>query len=181
MTHLPADRSADPLHDWWTRLDDETRQEADTNVLRDGYVMAVRTVWEALRQQGLPLHEAEKLIHTRYEALAAHIQRTPPDPLDLPSLTARATAHPGRAAAIEAVWDGDTVHSWFVVLLAILEDPPGEAHLATIYERRDGPSPATPATETGQALAHHLGVPFHFASPDVPDDQAPRWRSRHIE
>jgi hypothetical protein len=158
MTHLPADRSADPPHDWWTRLDDETRQEADANVLGDGYVMAVKTVWEALRPQGLPPHEAEKVIHTRYEALAAHIRRTPPDPLDLPSVTARATAPPGRAAAIEAVWDGDTVHGWFVVLLAILEGPPGEGRLATVHHRREGPSPATAATEAGQALADHLGV-----------------------
>ncbi|MFI1071819.1 hypothetical protein [Streptomyces puniciscabiei] len=32
--------------------------------------------------------------------------------------------------------------------------------------------------EAAQALAEHLGVPFHFASPDVPDDEAPRRRRR---
>ncbi|MEU7600451.1 hypothetical protein [Streptomyces sp. NPDC041003] len=28
----------------------------------------------------------------------------------------------------------------------------------------------------GSELAAHLGVPFHFASPDTLDDGAPRWR-----
>ncbi|WP_242488742.1 hypothetical protein [Streptomyces sp. DSM 110735] len=78
--------------------------------------------------------------------------------------------------AIEAVWDGDTVHDWFVVLLAILDTAPGESPLATIHHRRDAPAPATRATEAVSALAAHLDVPFHFASPDVPDDEAPRWR-----
>jgi hypothetical protein len=35
---------------------------------------------------------------------------------------------------------------------------------------------ATAAERAGRALAGHLSVPFHFASPDTPDDQAPRWR-----
>ncbi|MGW5432924.1 hypothetical protein ACWET9_37900 [Streptomyces sp. NPDC004059] len=43
-------------------------------------------------------------------------------------------------AAIEAVWDGDTVHDWFVCLVAVLEEPDSA-----------------------------------LASPDVPDDEAPRW------
>ncbi|MET8811903.1 hypothetical protein ABZW47_07860 [Streptomyces sp. NPDC004549] len=169
---LPA--PSRPAPDWWSRLDEATRREADTHVLHDRYLLAVRTVWEPLRPQGLGLHEAETLIHTRYASLAP--ARRPPDPLDTPSLTARAAALPGRVIAIEAVWDGDTVHDWFVVLLAILDTPPGESPLATIHHRRDAPSPATRATEAGSALAAHLDVPFHFASPDVPDDEAPRWR-----
>lgn len=28
----------------------------------------------------------------------------------------------------------------------------------------------------GQALADRLALPFHFASPETPDDEAPRWR-----
>lgn len=35
---------------------------------------------------------------------------------------------------------------------------------------------AVAAERAGQPLAEHLGVPFHFASPDKPDDEAPRWR-----
>ncbi|GHH83466.1 hypothetical protein [Streptomyces capitiformicae] len=165
------------MNDWWTQLDDRTRQEADAHVLDDRHLLAVKIVWEALRPLGLDLCEAQKIVHTRYEALVDRVRHTPPDPLDVPSLTARAAAHPGRVAAIEALWDGDTVHGWFVDLVAVLEDPEGEARLATVHHRPEGPSPATAATEAGQALADHLGVPFHFASPAVPDDEAPRWRT----
>ncbi|MER5599019.1 hypothetical protein [Streptomyces sp. NPDC002265] len=89
--------------------------------------------------------------------------------------------------AIEAVWDGDTVHDWFVRLLAITADPAGEAGMATVYwstaERYLGEEgthhtrhlAAVAAERAGRALAGHLSVPFHFASPDTPDDEAPRW------
>ncbi|MFH9087819.1 hypothetical protein [Streptomyces sp. NPDC017673] len=66
------------------------------------------------------------------------------------------------------------MHDWFVVLIAVLEDPDGDGHLATVHHRRDGSTPRTAAAEAGRALADHLGVPFHFPSPHVPDDQAPR-------
>ncbi|MFD8809831.1 hypothetical protein [Streptomyces sp. NPDC059597] len=169
---LPA--SDGPTPDWWSRLDEATRREADTHVLHDRRLWAVRAVWESLRPQGLGLHEAEALIHSRCASLTPGLR--PPDALDTPSLTARAAALPGRVIAIEAVWDGDTVHDWFVVLLAILDTPPGESPLATVHHRQGAPSPATRATEAGHALAGHLAIPFHFASPDVPDDEAPRWR-----
>ncbi|MFE2103532.1 hypothetical protein [Streptomyces sp. BK340] len=35
---------------------------------------------------------------------------------------------------------------------------------------------AAAATRAGTALAAHLSVPFHSASPGTPDDQAPRPR-----
>jgi hypothetical protein len=31
------------------------------------------------------------------------------------------------------------------------------------------------ASEQGQAIAQHFGVPFHFASPEAPDVDLPRW------
>lgn len=164
------------MSDWWAQLEEQSRREVDADVLRDRRMAAVRSVWEALRPMGLGLHEAELVVHSRYEALGDQVRRTPPDPLDTPSLAARAAALPGRVAAVEALWDGDTVHDWFVELVAVLDAPEGEGHLATIH-RRPGLSPAGPATEAGQALADHLGVPFHFASPDTPDDLAPRWRA----
>ncbi|MFC8668803.1 hypothetical protein [Streptomyces sp. NPDC057199] len=123
------------------------------------------------------MREAERVVHSRYEALADRVQRMPPDPLDVPSLAARAAALPGRVAAIEALWDGDTVHEWFVVLVAVLECPDGEGHLATVCHRPGDSSPRTAAAEAGRALAGRLGVPFYFASPEVPDDGAPRWRA----
>ncbi|MFI1765394.1 hypothetical protein ACH41H_25515 [Streptomyces sp. NPDC020800] len=162
---------------WWSYLEERTRQETDENVLRDRRIMAIKVVCEALRPLGLGLREAEQVVLQRYEALGDRVRYTPPDPLDVPSLAARAAACPGRVAAVEAIWDGDTVHDWFVLLVAVLDDPPGEGHLATVYQRRGGPRPATAAAEAGRALAQHLGVPFHFASPDTPDDEAPRWRT----
>ncbi|MEU8690081.1 hypothetical protein [Streptomyces sp. NPDC048665] len=139
---------------------------------------AVTAVWAALRPLGPGVHEAEQVVHARYAALGDRVRPAPPDPLDVPSLAARAAAHRGRAAAIEAIWDGDTVHDdWFVVLVAVLEDPSGEGPPATVYRRRGGPAPGAVAADAGRALADHLGVPFHFASPDVPDDEAPRRRA----
>ncbi|MDQ0604077.1 hypothetical protein QF037_008422 [Streptomyces canus] len=162
---------------WWSYLEERTRQEVDADVLRDRRIAAVKSVWEALRPLGLGLHDAERVVRTRYEALGDRVRIRPPDPLDVPSLAARAAALPGRVAAVEAVWDGDTVHDWFVELLAVLDDPAGEGHLATLHHRRGGAPPNAVAAEAGRALADHLGVPFHFGSPDVPDDEAPRWRT----
>ncbi|MET7290252.1 hypothetical protein [Streptomyces sp. NPDC005573] len=166
-----------PVRSWWTYLEERTREETDAEVLRDRRISAVRTVWEALRPLGLGLHEAERVVQSRYDALGDRVRRTPPDPLDTPSLAARAEALTGRVAAVEALWDGDTVHDWFVLLLVLLDDPEGEACVATVYRGPGGSPPGPAAAEAGRALAAHLGVPFHFASPDVPDDDAPRWRS----
>ncbi|WP_435058320.1 hypothetical protein [Streptomyces sp. bgisy060] len=162
---------------WWAYLEERTRREVDADVLRDRRLSAVRSVWEALRPLEVGLHEAERVVHARYEALGDRVQRTPPDPLDLPSLAARASAFPGRVAAVEALWDGDTVHDWFVLLVAVLDAPDGEGYLATVYHGPDGGLPSGAAAKAGRALARHLGVPFHFASPDIPDDDAPRWRA----
>lgn len=162
---------------WWSYLEERTRQEVDADVLRDRRIAAVKSAWEALRPLGLGLHDAERVVHARYEALGDRVRRRPPDPLDVPSLAARAAALPGRVAAVEALWDGDTVHDWFVELIAVLDDPAGEGHLATVHHRRDKAPPNVVAAEAGRALAGHLGVPFHFGSPDVPDDEAPRWRT----
>jgi hypothetical protein len=162
---------------WWACLEEGTCREVDADVLRDRRLPAVKSVWEALRPLGVGLHEAEQVVLARYEALGDRVQRTPPDPLDLPSLAARAAALPGRVAAVEALWDGDTVHGWFVLLVAVLDTSEGEGHLATVYHRPDSPPPGVAAAQAGRALASHLGVPFHFASPDLPDDDAPRWRT----
>lgn len=173
MTHA----TGEPMRDWWTYLEEPTRQEVDAYVLSDRQLKAVKAVWDALRPLELGLGEAEQVVHGRYQALGDQVRYTPPDPLDTPSLAVRAAALPGQVAAVEAYWDGDTVHDWFVVLVAVLDEPAGEGHLATVYYHSGGPRPGAAAAEAGRALADHLGVPFHFASPDVPDDGAPRWRS----
>ncbi|MET8505606.1 hypothetical protein ABZV60_13245 [Streptomyces sp. NPDC004787] len=163
---------------WWPYLEERTRHAVDADVLRARRMSAVRTVWEALRPLDVGLYEAERVVHARYEALGGRVRRAP-DPLDVPSLAARAAAFAGRVVAVEALWDGDTVHDWFVVLVAVLDDPEGEGHLATVHEGPQGAPPGRAAADAGRTPADHLGVPFHFASPDTPDDDAPRWRATH--
>ncbi|MFI5793889.1 hypothetical protein [Streptomyces sp. NPDC051677] len=147
----------------------------------------MRAVWEAGRAQGLGLHEAQLVVHERYIRHSDRIARTPDDPLDLDSLKARAAGAPGRVTAIEAVWDGDTVHDWFVILRAVTADPEGEHPLATVYWRAAvrrladaDPGPLHPcaavADEVGRTLADRLSVPFHFESPHAPDDDPPSRR-----
>ncbi|CAM5610251.1 hypothetical protein GCM10010222_46210 [Streptomyces tanashiensis] len=174
--------------EWWELLPDGIRGQVDGYVLQDARFQAVRIVWQTCRGRGLGLHEAEEVVHARYLHHGDRIARTPLSPLDLESLAARASGCPGSVVAIEAVWDGDTVHDWFVILLAVSAEPAGEHPLATVYretavrylgdardERALHPE-ATAAGAAGRALAEHLSVPFHFGSPDTPDDGAPRWR-----
>ncbi|MGW5640989.1 hypothetical protein [Streptomyces sp. NPDC003832] len=92
---------------------------------------------------------------------------------------------PGRTVAIEALWDGDT-DGWCVDLIALTDDPATEHRLAIIRHGSDmrlfngtvPPWPEAQEAETvGRALAERFAVPFHFASPDQPDLDAPRWRT----
>lgn len=159
----PADR--------WALLPAGIREQADGYVLQDARMRAIRVVFEAGRARGMSLQDAQLVVHERYLRYGDSIARTPRSPLDLESLAARAAGLPGRVVAVEAVWDGDTVHDWFVDLLAVTAEPAGEHRLATIHT-----DPAAAADRAGRALAARLAVPFHFASPDTPDDEAPRRR-----
>ncbi|MFF6786548.1 hypothetical protein [Streptomyces sp. NPDC012510] len=174
--------------EWWERLPAGIREQVDGYVLQDALMPAVRVVFTAGRALGLSLHDAQSVVNDRYLHHGDRVARTPDSPLDTESLAALAAGSPGRVTAIEAVWDGDTVHGWFVELLALTADPPGEHRLAAIYwgaaerylgEEADGdglhPSAAA-ADHCGRALATHLSVPFHFASPHTPDDEA-RWQT----
>ncbi|KAB1990033.1 hypothetical protein [Streptomyces triticiradicis] len=61
----------------------------------------------------------------------------------------------------------------------------GEAHMATVHwstakrclgegdDHRPGHPAAVAAERAGRVLAAHLSVPFRFAGPDTPDDDAP--------
>ncbi|GAA3503263.1 hypothetical protein GCM10019016_103730 [Streptomyces prasinosporus] len=165
------------------------REEIDGYVLQDALFAAVRLVVDVgLVRDGMGGAAAQLIVGDRYAHHGDRIVRTPDSPLDLESLAYRAGGAAGRIVAIEALWDGDTVHDWSVRLVAITADPPGEQALATVYahtaERylgEDGDhGPRHPvavaAERVGSALAAHLSVPFHFASPDTSDDEAPRWR-----
>ncbi|MFF2619212.1 hypothetical protein [Kitasatospora sp. NPDC058046] len=174
---------------WWESLPAGIRDEIDGYVLQDSLFHALRTVVDVGRvPSGIGIRIAQDIVNDRYTHHDGRIARSPDSPLDLESLAFRAAGCPGRVVAIEAVWDGDTVHDWFTVLLAITEDPVREHPLATVYSTTarsylDGEGVgsgqlvcAAAAEHAGRALAEHLSVPFHFASPDTPDDEAPRWR-----
>ncbi|MEU9269146.1 hypothetical protein AB0E04_27370 [Streptomyces sp. NPDC048251] len=179
--------TTEPWEQWWELLPQGIREQVDGYVLQDALMPAIRAVWEAGRAHGVGLQEAQLVVHERYSHHGDRIARTPDNPLDLDSLGARAAGAPGRVVAIEVVWDGDTVHDWFVILYAVTADPEGEQALATVYRHTaqrhlDGTDPAlhhpcaAVADKVGRALAARLSVPFHFASPDTPDDEAPRLR-----
>ncbi|MEU9856273.1 hypothetical protein [Streptomyces sp. NPDC047974] len=129
---------------------------------------------------------ATAIVSDRYAHYGDRIARAPDTPIDQESLVRRVGGIPGRIAVIEAVWDGDTVRDWFVRLLAVTADPVEEHPLALVHwamaerhlgasEKLEGRHPAgVVAHRVGAELAAHLAVPFHFASPDTPDDEAPR-------
>jgi hypothetical protein len=168
----------------WTMLSAELRDHVDSLVAVDHRLRAIETVHDAFGEEHRPgLHECMAVVAERYAALGKRFGPAPTPPLDLDGLTAKVQALPAPPAAIEAVWDGDT-DGWFVVLLAITLDPRAEHDLAFIRSGTDlrvfnGSVPPWPEAEQantiGRALAERLSVPFHFASPETPDDEAPRW------
>jgi hypothetical protein len=91
----------------------------------------------------------------------------------------------GRPAAFQALWDGDT-EGWMVCLDAVFAS--GATHTASslvvlrfggdirLFQGTVPPWPeARVATELGEALATHFGVPFWFPSPVEPDSDCPAW------
>ena len=168
----------------WSTLAPELRDQVDALVTMDRKLHAVKAIRDGVDAASRPgLYECLDLVVERYAVLGKRFQRSPTAPLDLEVLAAKVQALPHRPAAIEAVWDGDS-EGWFVLLLAITLDPRAEHHLALVQHGTDlrlfnGSVPPWPETEeastVGQALAERLGVPFHFASAEKPDDEAPRW------
>ncbi|MFE4593680.1 hypothetical protein [Streptomyces laurentii] len=184
MTMNKAARTA-----WWESLPTGIRDEIDGYVLRDALLGAVGVVTDiGLVRHGIGIATAQLIVGDRCHHYGDRIARMPQSPLDLESLAYKAAGCAGRVVAIEAVWDGDTVHDWFVDLLALTADPEEEVRMATVHhstaqrypggDEGHGPRPlvAVVAERAGRELAAHLSVPFHFASPDVPDDAAPRLR-----
>lgn len=175
--------------EWWESLPTGIRDQIDGYVLQGSLLMAVRVITAiGLVPHDIGVGTAQLIANDRYLHYGDRVAREPESPLDLESLACRAAGCGGRILAIEAIWDGDTVHDWFVRLLAITADPAGETQMATVYrstakrylseeENHHPRHPVAVAAErAGSALAEYLSVPFHFASPDTPDDEAPRWQ-----
>ncbi|WP_063772123.1 hypothetical protein [Kitasatospora mediocidica] len=169
----------------WSALSEVVRAEVDALVRQDRRMWAVKVMRESCPEPKPGLYACVDVVVERYRVLGQGFERAPTPPLDLDVLTAAVGALPGRPVAIEALWDGDT-EGWFVVLLALTDDPQSEHQLALVRHGGDirlfnGTVPPWPeareAEQVGRALADHLGVPFHFPSPDRPDDEAPRWRT----
>ncbi|GAA3905969.1 hypothetical protein GCM10023084_67900 [Streptomyces lacrimifluminis] len=178
--------------EWWDALPESVREQVDDLVLRDrrltaiGVSMAaVRILGEGAPAPGPGLHDCRRVVVARCHAVADRGVRQPDPPRDVDTLAARVGELPGQLAAVEAIGDGDT-DGWCVLLVAVLDRPHGEVELAMVRHGSDirvfnGRVPPWPETReavtTGTALAGRFSVPFHFASPDRPDDEAPRWRA----
>ncbi|WP_245685093.1 hypothetical protein [Streptomyces exfoliatus] len=173
--------------EWWARLPQGIRDEVDGHVLRDALFPAVSLLVDVgLIRDGVGAATAQAIVNERYVHFGDRIARTPESPVDLDSLTVRAAGVAGRVAAIEAIWDGDTVDDWFVVLLAIPEQPGEETPLAAITwrsaERYPGQDSAGGDRHPAAVVAEQVGaaLPLTLAFPSISRAQAPRTTRRRV-
>ncbi|MYW63294.1 hypothetical protein GTY65_04250 [Streptomyces sp. SID8379] len=164
--------------DIWDALPAELREEADGQVLRDARMTAVHVLVTC----GVSLRDAQIVVERRYAHHGERVARRPEPPLDITELAALA---PARVVEIAAEWDGDTVHDWFVELVAVTARPAGSRALTTVTwgaarrhlgDEETGPRhpAAVVAERIGSELAARLAVPFRFDSPDEPEPPARR-------
>lgn len=163
---LASDHREDFL---WQVLPDAVREQVDELAVLSRDIQAVVLI-RGCDIDPLPeLHTCMRLVSRRRLALPDRVP--PPSPRDAAALAAKAAALPRAPVAFEAYWDGDS-DGWLVVLVAILAEPWEEEWLACF---RRGEDNGGPVARTGRELGERFGVPFHFASPEVPDDELPRW------
>jgi hypothetical protein len=168
----------------WERLPTELRSRIDELIADDRKLLAIVAIRDTLGEPRPGIYECMDLLAERCAELDQPWFRPSP-PLDLDVLTEQVAALPHPPEAIEALWDGDS-DGWFVCLVAVTLRPKFEHNLAFIRHGTDmrifnGEVPPWPealeVTAIGCALADRLGVPFHFASPDDPYIDLPRWRT----
>lgn len=151
-------------HDW-AELDELLFQERRISFL----VLYRELTGASLREAIDTLAERMTLLRGLYPERFS----VPVDPVEEAWKNLRSIQEP--VFAIEAVWDGDTFHDWFLVLMALVKKP-SDAHprytavyLCTLYgskyELADSLQPAL-AAEVGAELHLHLWPP---------DDAYPRW------
>ncbi|MEU6161689.1 hypothetical protein [Streptomyces sp. NPDC047130] len=111
----------------WERMGEAARAEIDAVVRQGMVVRAVQVVRQALPGERVGIHQALDLVGRRHPG--ARGPRPPPGtrPAGPPVPLDRAAALPGRVVAVEALWDGDTVHDWFVDLVAVADAPDDQA------------------------------------------------------
>ncbi|MEV6927412.1 hypothetical protein AB0M46_23305 [Dactylosporangium sp. NPDC051485] len=176
---------------WWSAIDPRLLERIDSLLCTDQLIAAVFLLrQEGPRQPPPGLYEAQDLlVERRAELDRQGLLKPAPPPLTTAQLIEKAEAVTAPIVAVEAFWDGDT-QGWFVVLVAIVRRPGrshdhfDEAPLTVLQHGSDirlfnGQVPPWPeaqqAIEQGRAVAQHVGVPFHFASPGEPSDDMPRW------
>lgn len=167
----------------WDALPEDLHQRVDALVLDGQTFAAIGCLTGAGLQPQLSLVVCMELVAARCDVLSDRITAGPPQPASVESLLTKVASLPTAPEAIEAIWDGDTF-GWLVVLLAVSRTLRTEYTLTMIRHGGDlrlfnGEVPPWPdaeeAARLGAALANRLAVPFHFASPHTPDDDAPRW------
>ena len=163
----------------WERLPTDVQSRVDELIAIDHKMNAIKAIRDVLNE---PLYDCMDLVIERCAELGEPWFRPSP-PLNLDVLIEQISALPHPPDAIEALWDGDT-DGWFVCLAAVTRRPKVMHELAVIRQGTDirifyGEVPPWPeaheAATIGRALAERLGVPFHFASPDGPNIDVPRW------
>ncbi|MDH6144371.1 hypothetical protein P3T35_006413 [Kitasatospora sp. GP30] len=145
----------------WSALSEAVLAEVDGLVRQDRRMWAVKVLREGCPEPKPGLYACVDVVAERYHVLRRGFEGAPTPPLDLDVLTAAVGALPGRLVAIEALWDGDT-EGWFVVLLALTDDPQSEHQLALVGMAatsdcstglsRPGPRPGRPSGWDGHLL-----------------------------
>ncbi|MFJ8039509.1 hypothetical protein ACIRBX_03215 [Kitasatospora sp. NPDC096147] len=121
--------------EWWAGLPAGIREEIDGYVCQDAMLGAVRVITAVgFRIDGIGVGCAQLIAGDRYAHYADRVAGEPDSPLDPESLARKAAGCEGRVVAVEAVWDGDTVHDWFVILRAVIDGPESERSLASVYQ-----------------------------------------------
>ncbi len=166
----------------WERLPDWIQSRADELIAEGKKISAVIEIRDNLDEPRPGIGECMQLLAERYAELDEPWFRPNP-PLNLDELIEEVAALPHPPDAIEALWDGDS-EGWFVCLVAVTLRPKSGhnlscSRLGTDMRIFDGEVPPWPealeAAAIGRALAGRFGVPFHFASPDTPIIDPPRW------
>ncbi len=163
-------------------LSDDELESVDDAIAHRKMIAAIR---ELRRLLDLSLRDAQLAMYVRAEQIGKPITHEiiPPGEDEMFGMLVRMDPGP---LAIQATWDGDT-QGWMVILEAVcrsyggyLRRPLGTKRGAGDDMRLfNGEVPRWPeaawASEVGSSLARRIGVPFHFGSPDAPDDEAPNW------